>query len=245
MSSNCFHKSLTTNVIIRAIESVCIKLDIKLKESHKSIMAILIPSLVYRDGTIIILSETIHQINRIIKKHNNNIDFVSILLGWNCISTIDKYGTITIPLSFFLNKLNVNRIIISKERKRFLSKKVLTNATQTLCTAEVLNHLGVPKAIAIPLVNIILELFYMDLKKERKMMTEANVAFKDYKMSEVTKILKQMQFEKIFLSTAILLIISSIGLNISHSLIFVSVLTELFDVIKVEHKKATAKGFLK
>lgn len=238
-------QATSVNIAIKVIESICAKFEIELKESHKSIMAILIPSLVYRDGTIIILSETIHQINRIIKKHNNNIDFVSILLGWNCISTIDKYGTITIPLSFFLNKLNVNRIIISKERKRFLSKKVLTNATQTLCTAEVLNHLGVPKAIAIPLVNIILELFYMDLKKERKMMTEANVAFKDYKMSEVTKILKQMQFEKIFLSTAILLIISSIGLNISHSLIFVSVLTELFDVIKVEHKKATAKGFLK
>jgi hypothetical protein len=237
-------QATSVNIAIKVIENICAKFEIELKESHKSIMAILIPSLVYRDGTIIILSETIHQINRIIKKHNDKIDFVSILLGWNCISTIDKYGAITIPLSFFLNKLNVNRVIISKEKSRYLSKKVLTNATQTLCTAEVLSHLGVPKMIAIPLINIILEFFYMDLKKERKTMTEANVAFKDYKMSEVTKVLKQMQFEKIFLSTAILLIISSIGFNISHSLIFVSVLTELFSVIKVEYKKATAKGFL-
>jgi hypothetical protein len=85
----------------------------------------------------------------------------------------------------------------------------------------------------------------MDLKKERQMMTDANVAFKGYKMSEVTKILKQMQFEKIFLSTAILIVITHIGLNISASLIFVSILTEMFEIFKAEYKMKTAKGFLK
>ena len=238
-------QATTINVAIKVIESICAKFDIELKEQHKSVIAILVPSLIFRDGTIVILSETIHQINRVIKKKNDKIDFVSILLAWNCISSIDKYGAITIPLSFFLNKLDVNRVIINTHSNKYLSKKVLTNATQTLCTAEVLSYLGVPKVIAIPLVNIILELFYMDLKKERKMMTEANVAFKGYKMSEVTKILKEMQFEKVFLSTAILMVITSIGLNISASLIFVSVITELYEVVKAEYKMKTAKGFLK
>lgn len=238
-------QATTINVAIKVIESICAKFDIELKEQHKSVIAILVPSLIFRDGTIVILSETIHQINRIIKKKNDKIDFVSILLAWNCISSIDKYGAITIPLSFFLNKLDVNRVIINTHSNKYLSKKVLTNATQTLCTAEVLSYLGVPKVIAIPLVNIILELFYMDLKKERKMMTEANVAFKGYKMSEVTRILKEMQFEKVFLSTAILMVITSIGLNISASLIFVNVITELYEIVKAEYKMKTAKGFLK
>lgn len=240
-----FQQATSVNIAIRVIKSICSKFDIEIPEKYEAIMAILIPSLIYRDGCIIILSETIYQINKIIKKKNEHIDFVSILLAWNCISSVDKYGAITIPLSFFLNKLNVNRVVISKESNRFLSKKVLTNATQTLCVAEVLSHLGIPKPIAIPIVNLILELFYMDLPKERQMMTEANVAFKGRKMSEVTSILKQMQFEKIFLSTAILIVISNIGLNISASLIFVSILTEVFTVCKAEYKQATAKGFLK
>lgn len=240
-----YKQATIANVSIRVIENIFNKFEIELTDNHKAIMAILIPAIVFRDGSIVILSETIYQINRIIKKKNDKIDFVSILLAWNCISSIDQYGTITIPLSFFLNKLNVNRVVINKHSNKFLSKKVLTNATQTLCTAELLSHLGVPKMIAIPLVNLILELFYMDLKKERQMMTEANVAFKGYKMSEVTKILKQMQFEKIFLSTAILMVIASTGMKISASLIFVSILTEIFTVAKAEYKQATAKGFLK
>ncbi len=238
-------QATSVNIAIRVIENICSKFDIEISEKYKSILTILIPSLIYKDGCIIILAESIHQINRIIKKHNERIDFVSILLAWNCVSSIDKYGAITIPLSFFLNKLNINRIVINKKSNRYLSKKVLTNATQTLCTAEVLSHLGIPKIIAIPLVNFILEFFYMDLKKERKMLTEANVAFRGYKMSEVTSILKQMQFEKIFLSTAILIVITHIGLNISASLIFVSILTEIFEIFKAEYKMKTAKGFLK
>ena len=240
-----YKQATIANVSIRVIENIFNKFEIELTDNHKAIMAILIPAIVFRDGSIVILSETIYQINRIIKKKNDKIDFVSILLAWNCISSIDQYGTITIPLSFFLNKLNVNRVVINKHSNKFLSKKVLTNATQTLCTAELLSHLGVPKMIAIPLVNLILELFYMDLKKERQMMTEANVAFKGYKMSEVTKILRQMQFEKIFVSTALLLVITHIGLKIGTSLILVNVLNEIYYVCKAEYKEKTAKGFLK
>ena len=71
--------SLSVNIAIRVIENICDKFDIQMKESHKSVLAILIPAIIYRDGTIIILSETIHQIDRIIKKKNEKINFVNIL----------------------------------------------------------------------------------------------------------------------------------------------------------------------
>ena len=233
------------NIVTRMVENVCENFDIKLKDHHKTIISILLPALIYRDGSIVILSETIHQINRVIKKRNEKIDFVSILLGWNCISTIDKYGAITIPISFILDKLTVNRDIINRQGESRLSKKVLTNATQTLCVSEVLSHLGIPKIVSIPLINIILELCYMDLKKEQQMLLDSNTGFKGYKMSDIHKILKQMQIEKIFLSTAILMVIVSTGLKINTSLILVNVITELYTVIRSEHRKVTAKGFLK
>lgn len=236
-------QATSVNIAIRVIENVCTKLDLELNDTHKTIMAILIPSLIYRDGTIIILSETIHQINRIIKKKNDKIDFVSILLGYNCISSIDKYGAITIPLCFLLNKLTIKREIIGNSSK-YLTKKVLTNATQTICISEVLSHIGIPKLISIPVINILLEFFYMDIKKERKIMLESNAAFKNHKLSDTKKILKQMQFEKIFLSTALLIVISNIGLRIGSSLILINVISELYEIARSEYKKATAKSFL-
>jgi hypothetical protein len=54
-----------------------------------------------------------------------------------------------------------------------------------------------------------------------------------------------MQFEKIFLSTALLMVITSAGLKISSSLILVNVVSELYDVFRSERKQAIAKGFLK
>ena len=63
--------ALSVNIAIRVIENICNKFDIQMKESHKSILAILIPAIIYRDGSIVILSETIHQIDRILKKKNN------------------------------------------------------------------------------------------------------------------------------------------------------------------------------
>ncbi len=236
-------QATSVNIAIRAIENVCAKFDVELNDTHKTIMAILIPALVYQDGTIMILSETIHQVNRVIKKRNDKLDFVSILLGYNCISSIDKYGTITIPLCLLLNKLTVRREIVNNSSK-YLTKKVLTNATQTICISEVLSHIGVPKLISIPIINILLEFFYTDIKKERKIMLESNAAFKNHKLSETKKILKQMQFEKIFLSTAILIVISSIGLKIGTSLILVNVLSELYEILKAEYKQASAKSFL-
>lgn len=244
MPSNCFHKSLTINVIIRAIESVCTKLDIKLKESHKSILAILIPAIVFRDGSIIILSETIHQINRAVKKYNDKIDFVSILIGLNCISSIDRYGTITIPICVLLDRLKVKREIIGSTADKFLSKKVLTNATQTLYVSEFLQFVGIPKFISIPVINLLLEWINTDIENERLMMQNANVAFKGHKMSQIEQVLRNMHLEKIFLSTAILLIISEIGLKINSSLILVSIISELYRVLTAEYKSKTAKSFL-
>ena len=77
------------------------------------------------------------------------------------------------------------------------------------------------------------------------MMIQSNVAFKGYKLSKIEKVLKEMQLEKVFLSTAILLIITELGFKLSSSLILVSVISELYNVLLSEYKKNTAKSFLK
>lgn len=238
-------QATSTNIIIRAIERTCDKYDIRMKESHKTILAILIPAIIYKDGKIIILSETVHQINRALKKQNESIDFVSMLLAYNCISHIDKYGVITIPLCVLLNKLTINREIVGSMSNKYLSKKVLTNPTTTLCASEILKHIGVPYIVSIPVVNIVVELLAMKIDDEYKAMQACNVAFKDKKMSETKEILKQMHIEKIFVSTGVLLIITNIGLKISTNLILISVLEELYYIIRAEYKKRTAKGVLK
>ena len=93
----------SVNIFLETIEKICENKNIKIKESHKTILRILLPAIIYRDGKIIILAETIHQINRAIRKADNNnnnynsFNFTDILLGYNCITNIDKYGAITIP----------------------------------------------------------------------------------------------------------------------------------------------------
>ena len=238
------NQALSVNITLHAIERICDKYDIRIKESHKAILTLLIPSIIYRDGSIIILSETIRQIDKVLKKKNNKLDFVSILLGINCISHIDKYGAITIPLCVLLEKLTINREIIGAPDKH-ISKKVLTNATTSLCISELLNHIGIPRCISITIINIILECINSNIDEEYKLMINKNIGFKNKKMSQIKDILLQMQLEKIFLSTAILLIISSIGLNIRTNLILVSIINELYYVIKLEYKSRTMKGFLR
>ena len=211
-------QATSINITLRAIERICDKFDIRLKESHKTILAILIPAIIYRDGKIIILSETIHQINRALKQKNESYDIVSVLLAYNCITHIDKYGAITIPLCILLEKLTINREIVGSSDK-YLSKKVLTNATTTLCASEILSHIGIPYFVSIPVVNIILELVYANIEEERKSMIIRTIGFKDKKMSQTKEVLKQMQFEKIFLSTAILLVVTHIGFKIGTGII--------------------------
>lgn len=239
-----FHSAISTNLVIRVIENVANKYDIRIKEYHKDIATILISGIVYKDYKIIIAAETIRQINKILKKHNERYDIINALFAIDCISSIDKFGAVTIPLAFLLNKLTVNRDTISSKGTDVIRKKVLTNATSTLCISELLSHLGIPKAISVPLVNIIIELIYTDLDKEVSAMKQCNVAFKNQKMSSLKDILYQMQAEKIFLSTAILLVITNIGLKISTSLILVNVISELIEIIKVEYKLRNVKGFL-
>jgi galactitol-specific phosphotransferase system IIB component len=236
-------QATSVNITIRAIERVCDKLNIRIKDSHKTILAILIPAIIYRDGSIIILSETIHQINRVIQKKNPSIDFVSILLGYNCITHIDKYGAITIPLAFILNKLKLNKDIVSKSTDT-LSKKVLTNATQTLCVSEVLAFMGAPKMLSVLVINIILELCSFKLDEEYKIMYQSNTVFKGFKMSDTKRLLKAMEFEKIFLSTGILLLITHIGFNIGSSLIIAHVIEEVFQALQIKYCERNLKTFL-
>ena len=237
------HEVVSTNITIKVIENICNKLNVELNEVHKSIIAILVPSLIYRQGSIVIISETVRRVNKILKK-DEKYDLVNLLLAIDCIDSIDKYGTISIPIAFLLNKLTINRTTISNKGEDILKKKVLTCATSTLCITELFNHIGVPKMISIPIVNILLELFYTDIDKEAAAMKSANVAFKNKKMSDLSEILKAMQFEKIFISTGLLMIIASAGLKISASLILVNVLTELIEVVKTEYKTKHVKGFL-
>jgi hypothetical protein len=238
-------QSTGVNVSVRVIENLLKKFDIELKESHKSILTILISGVVFKDGSIIILSESIHQINRIIKKKNEHIDFVSLLLAYNCITHIDMYGAITIPLCVLLEKLRVKKEIIGRVKETHISKKVLTNATQTLIISDMLTLLGIPKIISIPAVNILLEYVSSDLKEDTRTMIQHNVGFKGFKMSETYNVLCKMQLEKVFLSTAILLIIAEIGFKIAPSLILVSILSELYRYFYAEYRMRTAKSFMK
>ena len=88
-------------------------------------------------------------------------------------------------------------------------------------------------------------ILYANIEEERKSMIVRTIGFKDKKMSQTKEVLKQMQFEKIFVSTALLLVITHIGLKIGTSLILVNVLNEIYYVCKAEYKEKTAKGFLK
>ena len=240
----------SVNIFLETIEKICENKNIKIKESHKTILRILIPAIIYRDGKIIILAETIHQINRAIRKANNDNDnsynsfnFTNVLLGYNCITNIDKYGAITIPLCVLLNKLTIKREIVGGA-DQYLNKKVLTNATLTLCISEALSHIGIPKSLSIVIVNIILEWALSNIDNEYKAMLISNTAFKNKKMSELKTVLKQMQFEKVFVSTALLLVITNIGLSISSSLILTNILNEMIQLITVRHKTKNVKGFL-
>ena len=239
-----FHSAVSTNIALRVIENIADKYNIRLKNYHKDIIVILISGIVFRDYKIIIASETIRQVNRILKQHNERYDIVNALLAIDCIDSIDKFGAITVPLAFLLNKLVVSRDTISKSGDSVIRKKIMTNATSTLVVSELLSQLGVPKLISIPIVNIIIELFYVDIDKEVAAMKQSNVAFKNQRMYQLKEILRQMEIEKVILSTAILLIITNIGFKISTSLILVNVVSQIIEIIKVEWRLNNVKSFL-
>ena len=237
--------AINSNITIRVIENFLEKYDIKLNERYKSILSILIPGLIYRDGKIILMSATINQINKVIKRKRDDVDFVSLLLGFDIISDIDIYGTITIPIALMLNKVTVNKEVICINGKNILRKKILTNAVQTLSMAELLSHLNIPKGFSIPIISLILDLFDSDINSEFKMMNTNCMAFSNAKLSDTKKILRQMELDKIILNILILSVINYIGFNIGCSLLLVNIFSEVIKQIQCEYKIKTAKGFLK
>ena len=56
--------AINSNITIRVIENFLEKYDIRLNERYKSILSILIPGLIYRDGKIILMSATINPNNK-------------------------------------------------------------------------------------------------------------------------------------------------------------------------------------
>lgn len=236
--------AINSNITIRVIENFLDKYDIQLNETYKTILSILIPGLIYRDGKIILMSATINQINKIIKKKKDNVDFVSILLGFDVITDIDKFGTITIPLAILLNKITVNRDIICINGKNVLRKRILSNAVQTLAMSELLSYLNIPKALSIPIISLILDLFDSDIDKEFKMMSQNSMAFSGAKFSDTKKILKKMEFEKIILNIMILSVINYVGFSMGSSLLLVNIFSEVIKQIQCEYKMRTMKGFL-
>lgn len=240
-----FKSALSVNITTQIIEGLCKKiLDIELSDKHKSILNFLISTIIFRDGMIVISSQAIHQIDRIIKKkYNEKVSFVSILLGYNCISNIDKYGAITIPLAYILNnKLTIKREIIGKTNDKYLNKKVLSNATSTLCISSMLKAIGIPNMISIPIINVLLvEFCNTDIKSEEKIMLNSCIGFKGYRMSEIKKVLQKMEAEKIILSTMILILVTELGFKLGSSLILINVLEELINIGKSEYKQNIKK----
>ena len=105
--------AINSNITIRAIENFLLKYDIRMSDRSKAVLAVLIPGLIFRDGKIIIMSVTINQINKIIKRKRDDADFVSLLLGLDIITDIDIYGTITIPLAYMLSKVTIKKSILA------------------------------------------------------------------------------------------------------------------------------------
>lgn len=236
--------AINSNITIRIIERFLDKFDIKMDESYKTILSILIPGLIFRDGKIIIMSATINQINRIIKKKKENVDFVSILLAFDIITNIDVYGTITIPLALFLSKVTINKETIAINGQHVLRKKILNNAVQTLSLSELLSHVNIPKELSIPIISLVLDLFDSDIKSEFKMMSSNSIAFKNHKFSDTKKVLKRMEFDRIILNIMILLVINHIGFSMGSSIILVNILSEIIQQIRCEYKMKNIKGFL-
>jgi hypothetical protein len=139
----------------------------------------------------------------------------------------------------FKEKISVPENIVKHIIERYIK------INNFLLLSELLSHLGIPKPLAVALINIILEVYYSDTDKEAKILFENNIAFKNCKASDIPHIINTMELEKIFVSTAILVIIVSIGFNISSSILLVSIVSELYLVLKCEYRERHLKGFLK
>jgi hypothetical protein len=165
----------------------------------------------------------------------------SILIGYNCISNIDMYSTVTIPLAVLLNKLNIKKEIVGNDKIQYIDKKVLTNTSTSLSLGTLLSSLGIPSTVSTPIINVILELLNTDIDREYKLMQSADVGFKGYKLSECKKVLKHMQYDKIALSTIIVIILSTLAVKTSYSLVLVNLLTRLTEMLNAQYKLKVKK----
>lgn len=237
--------AINVNITIRVIENFLNKYNIKMDNKYKTILSILIPGIIYKNGAIVIASATINQINKVIKKKREDLDFVSYLLAFDIITKIDKYGAITIPLAVLLNKVTINKETVAINGEHVLRKKVLSNAVSTLAVSEMLSMLKIPKSLSIPIISVILDLVDSDIDSEFKMLASNSIGFKGHKFSDTKKVLKQMEWERIILNAMILSVITYIGFNIGSSIILVNIISEVVDIIKIEYKMKHVKGFLK
>lgn len=168
------------------------------------------------------------------KKTIYNIE--KVIIAYNCITNMNKYTIATLPIAVILDKLNIKREVVGNTKEQYISKKVLTNASSTLCLSSLLSNIGVPTTVSIPIINIILEILHSDIKAEEKAMLSANVAFRERKMSEIKKVLKEMRMEKIVASTIIVLLLSILSFKASYSLTLVNILTDIINTLRSEYK---------
>ena len=237
--------ALNTNIAIRTIDNLLAKHDIKLEDKHKDILAILISGVVFRDGSIVIASAAINQINKILKKKKEtSVDFVTFLLGFDIITHIDKYGAITIPIALIFNKLTINREVLTKNNKIILRKKVLRNLSPSLIITDVLSFFGLPAVVVAPIVNLILNMLDSNIDKDFKLLVSSPSGFFNHKLSETKDILKKMELDINLVDCLTITVLCALSARITGAVILVDICDRLIKMIQTEYKSNHYSGFL-
>lgn len=237
--------ALNTNIAIRTIDNLLAKHDIKLEDKHKDILTILISGVVFRDGSIVIASAAINQINKILKKKKEtSVDFVTLLLGFDIITHIDKYGAITIPIALIFNKLTINREVLTKSNKIILRKKVLRNLSPSLIITDLLSFFGLPAVVVAPIVNLILNILDSNIDKDFKLLVSSPSGFFNHKLSETKDILKKMELDINLVDCLTITVLCALSARITGAVILVDICDRLIKMIQTEYKSNHCSGFL-
>ena len=236
--------ALNTNLAIRTIDNLLAKHDIKLEDKHKDILTILISGVVFRDGSIVIASAAINQINKILKKKKEtSVDFVTFLLGFDIITHIDKYGAITIPIALIFNKLTINREVLTKNNKIILRKKVLRNLSPSLIITDLLSFFGLPAVVVAPIVNLILNILDSNIDKDFKLLVSSPSGFFNHKLSETKDILKKMELDINLVDCLTIIVLCALSARITGAVILVDICDRLIKMIQTEYKSNHYSGF--
>ena len=237
--------ALNTNIAIRTIDNLLAKHDIKLEDKHKDILTILISGVVFRDGSIVIASAAINQINKILKKKKEtSVDFVTFLLGFDIITHIDKYGAITIPIALIFNKLTINREVLTKNNKIILRKKVLRNLSPSLIITDLLSFFGLPAVVVAPIVNLILNILDSNIDKDFKLLVSSPSGFFNHKLSETKDILKKMELDINLVDCLTITVLCALSARITGAVILVDICDRIIKMIQTEYKLNHCSGFL-